>query len=101
MILAFNDSECTTLCPLTTSAMLEAKAMLGKAGSRVQLLGVDANPAAISLEDVWSYSELHGMLNVWHFLTGSLPQLKQVWSRYGVEAADGARRDRRTQRRCS
>ena len=70
VILAFNDSECTTVCPLTTTAMLDAKAMLGKAASQVQLLGVDANPAAISLEDVWSYSELHGMLHSWRFLTG-------------------------------
>jgi cytochrome oxidase Cu insertion factor (SCO1/SenC/PrrC family)/thiol-disulfide isomerase/thioredoxin len=87
VILAFNDSECTTVCPLTTSAMLQAKAMLGKAGSQVQLLGVDANPHAISLENVWSYSELHGMLHDWHFLTGSLPQLKRVWKQYAVEAA--------------
>ena len=87
VILAFNDSECTTVCPLTTSAMLQAKAMLGKAGSQVQLLGVDANPHAISLESVWSYSELHGMLHDWHFLTGSLPQLKRVWKQYAVEAA--------------
>ena len=87
VILAFNDSECTTVCPLTTTAMLDAKAMLGKAGNQVQLLGVDANPAATSLEDVWSYSELHGMLHAWRFLTGSLPALKQVWKRYGIEAA--------------
>jgi len=87
VILAFNDSECTTVCPLTTTAMLEAKAMLGTAGSRVELLGVDANPAAISLEDVWSYSELHGMLHSWRFLTGTLPQLKRVWKEYGIEAA--------------
>ena len=87
VILAFNDSECTTVCPLTTTAMLDAKAMLGRAGSQVQLLGVDANPAAISLEDVWSYSEVHGMLHSWRFLTGSLPQLKQVWKHYGIEAA--------------
>ncbi len=87
VLLAFNDSECTTMCPLTTTAMLDAKAMLGRAGSRVELLGIDANPAATSLEDVWSYSELHGMLHAWHFLTGSLPQLKQVWKQYGVEAA--------------
>ena len=87
VILAFNDSECTTVCPLTTTAMLDAKAMLGKAGSQVELLGVDADPAAISLEDVWSYSELHGMLHSWRFLTGSLPQLKQVWKDYGIEAA--------------
>ena len=87
VILAFNDSECTTVCPLTTTAMMDAKAMLGRAGSQVQLLGVDANPAAISLEDVWSYSELHGMLHSWRFLTGSLGQLKQVWKDYGIEAA--------------
>ena len=87
VILAFNDSECTTVCPLTTTAMLDAKAMLGNAGSQVQLLGVDANPAATSLEDVWSYSELHGMLHSWQFLTGTLPQLKQVWKDYGIEAA--------------
>jgi cytochrome oxidase Cu insertion factor (SCO1/SenC/PrrC family)/thiol-disulfide isomerase/thioredoxin len=87
VILAFNDSECTTVCPLTTTAMLDAKATLGKAGSQVQLLGVDADPAATSLEDVWSYSELHGMLHSWRFLTGTLPQLKQVWKDYGIEAA--------------
>lgn len=87
VILAFNDSECTTVCPLTTTAMMDAKAMLGRAGSRVQLLGVDADPAAIAVEDVWSYSELHGMLHSWDFLTGSLAQLKQVWKHYGIEAA--------------
>ena len=39
VILAFNDSECTTVCPLTTTAMVDAKRMLGAAGSNVQLLG--------------------------------------------------------------
>ena len=87
VLLAFNDSECTTICPLTTTAMLDAKAMLGAAGANVQLLGVDANPKATSLEDVLSYSELHGMLHAWHFLTGSLGQLKRVWGAYKVEAA--------------
>ncbi|HYB28561.1 MAG TPA: redoxin domain-containing protein [Solirubrobacteraceae bacterium] len=87
VLLAFTDSECTTICPMTTTAMLDAKAMLGKAGAHVQLLGVDANPASTSLEDVWSYSELHGMLNQWRFLTGSLAQLRRVWKAYGVEAA--------------
>ncbi len=87
VILAFNDSECTTVCPLTTRAMLDAKAMLGPAAARVQLLGIDANPASISLEDVWQYSALHGMLHAWRFLTGTLPQLEHVWREYAVAAA--------------
>jgi cytochrome c biogenesis protein CcmG/thiol:disulfide interchange protein DsbE len=86
VILAFTDSECTTICPLTTTAMLDAKKLLGAAGSQVQLLGIDANPKATSIEDVVSYSQLHGMLREWHFLTGSLSQLKRVWKAYGIEA---------------
>ncbi len=86
VILSFNDSECTTVCPLTTTAMLDAKAMLGSAGKQVQLLGVDANPKATSIDDVLSYSEVHGMVHAWDFLTGSLPQLKKVWKEYSVGA---------------
>jgi cytochrome oxidase Cu insertion factor (SCO1/SenC/PrrC family) len=84
VILAFNDAECTTICPLTTASLVQAKEMLGAAGSQVQLLGVDANPKATAVEDVMSYSQLHGMLYQWHYLTGSLDQLKQVWKDYSV-----------------
>ncbi|MBV9001599.1 MAG: redoxin domain-containing protein [Solirubrobacterales bacterium] len=87
VILAFNDSECTTICPLTTTAMVDAKAMLGSAGSRVQLLGIDANPTATAIADVRAYSERHGMVHQWRFLTGSLPQLKQVWKAYKIDVA--------------
>jgi len=84
VILAFNDSECTTVCPLTTTAMVDARRLLGSAGSHVQLLGIDANPTAISVKDVRAYSEVHDMVREWHFLTGSLPQLKRVWSAYHI-----------------
>jgi cytochrome oxidase Cu insertion factor (SCO1/SenC/PrrC family)/thiol-disulfide isomerase/thioredoxin len=87
VILDFNDSECTTICPLTTSAMVDAKAMLGAAASRVQLLGINANPSATSIADVRDYSELHGMVHEWRFLTGSLPQLRQVWKAYKIGVA--------------
>jgi len=84
VILAFNDSECTTVCPLTTTAMVDGVRLLGKAGSQVQLLGIDANPTAIAIRDVRAYSEVHSMMHEWHFLTGSLPQLKRVWSAYHI-----------------
>jgi cytochrome oxidase Cu insertion factor (SCO1/SenC/PrrC family)/thiol-disulfide isomerase/thioredoxin len=87
VMLAFTDSECTTICPLTTTAMLDAKRMLGRAGPQVQLLGVDADPKATSIQDVLSYTQLHGMLGHWRFLTGSRAQLTHVWREYGVQAA--------------
>jgi cytochrome oxidase Cu insertion factor (SCO1/SenC/PrrC family) len=84
VMLSFEDSECTTVCPLTTQSMVLAKEMLGKAGSSVQLLGVDANPDAIKVSDVMDYSRVHGMINQWDFLTGSLAQLKSAWKAYDV-----------------
>jgi cytochrome oxidase Cu insertion factor (SCO1/SenC/PrrC family) len=84
ILLGFEDSECTTVCPLTTQSMVLAKELLGKAGNNVQLLGVDANPAATAVSDVMAYSRAHGMVNRWDFLTGSPAQLKAVWSAYHI-----------------
>lgn len=84
VVLAFTDSQCTTVCPLTTQAMVDAKRSLGPAARDVQLLGVDANPQATQIHDVLSYTELHGLLGKWHFLTGSDRQLRSVWKHYGI-----------------
>lgn len=84
VILAFNDSQCTTVCPLTTAAMVDAKDLLGPAADQVRLLGIDANPDATSVADVMAYSRAHGMVNQWDFLTGSRAQLEAVWRSYGI-----------------
>jgi cytochrome oxidase Cu insertion factor (SCO1/SenC/PrrC family)/thiol-disulfide isomerase/thioredoxin len=85
VILAFIDAECQTLCPLTTTAMLDAKRSLGPAGKDVQLLGVNVNWKSTQIDDVLNYTRLHGLLGQWHFLTSSsLPQLERIWKEYGV-----------------
>jgi cytochrome oxidase Cu insertion factor (SCO1/SenC/PrrC family) len=86
VLLGFVDSECTTVCPLTTLSMLEAKQLLGAAGSRVQLLGIDANPSAIAVSDVLGYSRAHNMVNRWDFLTGTRAQLKATWKAFNIYA---------------
>jgi cytochrome oxidase Cu insertion factor (SCO1/SenC/PrrC family) len=87
VILAFTDSECTTVCPLTTASMVAAKDLLGRAGDQVQLLGIDANPVATARSDVLAYSRSHGMVNQWDFLTGSPAQLRAVWKAYHIYVA--------------
>ena len=87
VVLSFNDPECTTICPLTTTALLRAKKLLGPAASGVELLGIGANPLATQVKWVRAYSRAHGMLHKWRFLTGSLPELRRVWRAYGIEAA--------------
>jgi cytochrome oxidase Cu insertion factor (SCO1/SenC/PrrC family) len=84
VILAFTDSRCTTICPLTTASMVAARELLGPASDQVQLLGVDANPQASGVADVLAYSRAHGMVNQWDFLTGSAAALRATWRAYHV-----------------
>ncbi len=86
VLLSFDDALCTTVCPLTTQVMLQAKQLLGAAGDDVRLLGVDANPDATSTGDVMAYSRAHAMVNQWDFLTGTRAQLAAVWRKYGIYA---------------
>jgi cytochrome oxidase Cu insertion factor (SCO1/SenC/PrrC family) len=84
VLLAFVDSHCTTVCPLTTMSMLSAVRLLGPAGKDVQLVGINANPDHTRVADVRDYSVAHGMMHSWEFLTGTLSQLKVVWKAYHV-----------------
>src|ERR1700744_2225716 len=84
IMLGFEDSQCTTVCPLTTQSMVQAKQLLGAAGAKVQLLGIDANPDATTVADVLDYSRAHGMVNQWDFMTGSPAQLKSIWTKYHI-----------------
>jgi cytochrome oxidase Cu insertion factor (SCO1/SenC/PrrC family) len=84
VLIAFVDSQCTTICPLTTESMVEALRLLGPGAADVQLLGINANPLALKVSDVAAYTRSHDMQGQWRFLTGSLPQLKQVWREYNV-----------------
>src|SRR6266566_495950 len=63
IVLAFIDSWCKTLCPLTANIMYNAKARLrASAASQVALVAVNANPTATSVAAVQARSIAHGLL---------------------------------------
>ena len=85
IVLAFIDSRCTSICPLTAKIMYDAKAELGTAAStKVALVAINANPSATSVTAVQDWSINHGMLHQWLFLTGSAEQLQAVYRSYQI-----------------
>ena len=85
VVLAFIDSECKTLCPLTSTIMYTAKAELpASASKQVQLIAVNANPNATSIAAVQSWSINHGMLHQWEFLTGTAKQLQSIYNSFKI-----------------
>ncbi len=85
VILAFIDAECQTLCPLTTTAMLDAKRSLGPAGKDVQLLGINVNWKSTQIDDVLNYTRLHGLTRRMALPDELVPAAAgAVWKEYGV-----------------
>ena len=85
VVLAFIDSRCKTLCPLTAEIMYDAKIALGASvASRIELVAVNANPTATSVVTVQAWSLAHGLLHQWVFLTGTAQQLWSVYHSYNV-----------------
>lgn len=83
VVLAFIDSRCTQICPLTAQILYNAKARLSASqASQVELVAVNANPAATSRATVLAWSIAHGMLHQWSFLTGTAQQLKSIYRLY-------------------
>jgi cytochrome oxidase Cu insertion factor (SCO1/SenC/PrrC family) len=88
VLLTFLDPECTTGCPVT-SELVAARAMLGTAGDRVELVAIAANPVRYRLADLRALDRRDGLDSApgWLFLTGPLGQLRQVWGEYGITVA--------------
>jgi cytochrome oxidase Cu insertion factor (SCO1/SenC/PrrC family) len=84
VLLAFIDSRCTTVCPLTAAILHRAVEELGPRAKNVQIVAVNADPAATRVSDVYRFSADTGMLGTWRFVTGSPTALKAVYRHYQV-----------------
>jgi cytochrome oxidase Cu insertion factor (SCO1/SenC/PrrC family) len=71
VVLAFIDSRCISLCPLTAEIMYNARSrLIASAAKQVVLVAVNANPSATSITIIQSWSIQHGMLHQWFFSRG-------------------------------
>jgi cytochrome oxidase Cu insertion factor (SCO1/SenC/PrrC family) len=88
VLLTFLDPVCTSDCPLIAQEFRAAGQLLGAASSKVELVAIVANPIYHQISDTQAFDRQEFLDNVpnWLFLTGSVPQLRQVWKDYGVSA---------------
>ena len=88
VLLTFLDPVCTTDCPLIAQEFRAAGQLLGAASSKVELVAVVANPVYHQIADTQAFDRQEHLDQVpnWLYLTGSVPQLQQVWKDYGIAA---------------
>jgi cytochrome oxidase Cu insertion factor (SCO1/SenC/PrrC family) len=88
VLLTFLDPLCTADCPVPQE-LTGASSLLGGSGQNVELVAIAANPKQFGIAFTRSLDQREGLASVpnWLFLTGTLPQLRQVWGGYGIYVA--------------
>ncbi|MGH3224609.1 MAG: SCO family protein [Streptosporangiaceae bacterium] len=86
VLLTFLDDTCTVDCPLIAQEFRQAGQLLGADTRRVELVAINYNPIDTQLGYIQAFDRQEGLAGVhnWLYLTGSVPQLQQVWRHYGV-----------------
>jgi cytochrome oxidase Cu insertion factor (SCO1/SenC/PrrC family) len=88
VLLTFLDPVCTSDCPLIAQEFRAAGQLLGAASKQVELVAIVTNPVYHQVTDTQAFDRAEQLSQVpnWLYLTGSVPQLQQVWKAYGVSA---------------
>jgi cytochrome oxidase Cu insertion factor (SCO1/SenC/PrrC family) len=88
VLLTFLDPVCTTDCPLIAQEFRAAGQLLGAAARQVELVAVVTNPVyhQVAYTQAFDRQEHLDQVPNWLYLTGSVPQLQQVWKDYGISA---------------
>ncbi len=88
VLLTFLDPVCTSACPLIAQEFRAAGQLMGAADRHVELVAVATNPVFYQETYTRDFTRQEGLSQVpnWLFLTGPVPQLRQVWENYGIAA---------------
>jgi cytochrome oxidase Cu insertion factor (SCO1/SenC/PrrC family) len=88
VLLTFLDPVCTSDCPLIAQEFRAAGQLLGAASKQVELVAVVTNPVyhQVAYTQAFDRQEHLDQVPNWLYLTGSVPQLQQVWKDYGISA---------------
>jgi cytochrome oxidase Cu insertion factor (SCO1/SenC/PrrC family) len=85
--MTFLDPVCTSDCPVIAQEFKSADNLLGSDAKNVVFMAIDANPIYIKQEFLIAFDHQEGLEHLpnWQYLTGTLPQLQQLWRSYAVE----------------
>jgi cytochrome oxidase Cu insertion factor (SCO1/SenC/PrrC family) len=84
--LTFLDPVCTSDCPLIAQEFRQTDERLGADNAHVDFVAIVANPIYRSIAFTNAFDRQEGLSHVgnWLYLTGSVAELRRVWSSYGV-----------------
>jgi cytochrome oxidase Cu insertion factor (SCO1/SenC/PrrC family) len=89
VLVTYLDPVCNVECPIIAQEFRQADALLGASAPRVELVAIDTNPLYRSPAVLRAFDRQEHLEHLpnWIYLTGTVTQLRRVWSAFGVEVA--------------
>lgn len=87
VVLTFVEAHCAEQCPAVVEAIRWTVASLGAAGRSIGIVAMSTDPEGDTPSAIRTFSQEHGMLTRWHYVSGSRAALLSVWRSYYVFAA--------------
>jgi cytochrome oxidase Cu insertion factor (SCO1/SenC/PrrC family) len=86
VVLEFMDPHCTDICPIVSQEYVDAYRDLGPLAGKVVFAAVNVNQYHAAVSDMMAYSREQRLITIpgWHFFTGPVPDLRQVWDGYEI-----------------
>ena len=87
VLVTFLYTNCPDVCPIVTSQLSDAHAMLGDDASGVVFAAISVDPRRDSVQAAYAYSEKWDMTDKWDFLVGDEGELSPIWKAYFLDPA--------------
>ena len=90
VVLTFMYTHCPDVCPIMAERLHSVMVGLGADAQRVAVVAISVDPHGDSVASALSFSQVHHMVNYWHFLVGTQDELAPVWTKYAIDAQPAA-----------
>jgi len=84
VVLSFIYTHCDDICPFVTLKVKDARDLLGPLADKVEFVAVTTDPERDTPKVNAAYSRDAGLYDSWHFVTGSVAEVKKVWTDFGI-----------------
>jgi protein SCO1/2 len=90
VVLTFMYTHCPDVCPIMAERLHSVMVGLGADAQRVVVVAISVDPHGDSVASALNFSQVHHMVNYWHFLVGTQGELAPVWTKYAIDAQPAA-----------
>jgi protein SCO1/2 len=90
LVLTFMYTHCPDVCPIMAERLHSVMVGLGADAQQVGVVAISVDPHGDTVASALNFSQVHHMVNYWHFLVGTQNELAPIWTKYAIDAQSAA-----------